>query len=211
MRRQVNHLALSACAISMIVGLAEAGELKGRIAGATETSPAVVWIEGLESTAVPNRDTVLTHEEGGQLTPPVAIGFVGNSFILRNAEDRLHNMHLYLRLAYQKEASQRPLEFGATLFNVALPQADTEVRKPILAHHRYRDETGYIEVACNPHPEERAYLLVFDHQYATVTAKDGTFSIPDLPAGSREVRVWHAGAISKKVVEIDDGAPTLFE
>ncbi len=205
------RVAIAAVVVACTGNIAEAGELVGKVVGATGSSPAVVWIEGLASSALPTRDTVLTYRHG-QLRPFVDIGFVGNAFVLRNEDDKLHNVHLYLRLAYQKEVSQRPLEYGATLFNVALPKAGTEVRKPIQAHYRYRDETGFIEVACNPHPEERSYILVFDHPYAAVTAEDGTFSIPNLPAGNHQVRVWHAGSVKKeKTVKIEADAPTVLE
>lgn len=188
-----------------------AGELRGRVVGADAASPAVVWIEGLPASPVPDRDTVITHSSG-DFVPRVSIGFVGDFFVLRNEDDTLHNTHFYLRLAYQKEVSQRPLQYGRTLFNVALPKAGSEVRKRIEPHFRYTDATGFIEVACNPHPKENAYVLVFDHPYAAVTAADGTFSIDGIPAGEREVRFWKAGAVEKwKVVKIEDGAPLQVE
>ncbi len=37
----------------------------------------------------------------------------------------------------------------------------------------------------------RAYWVVVDHPYATVTDKDGNFEIKDLPAGEHEFKVWH--------------------
>jgi hypothetical protein len=174
---------------------ATAGDLRGRVAGATVASPAVVWVEGLPAASPVHRDTVITHRDG-TLEPLVSIGFVGNSFVLRNDDDRLHTTHLSLRLAYQKAVSQRPLQSGATLFNVALPKAGQEVRKPIEPFYRYRADTGFIEARCNPHPDERAYVLVFDHPHAVLTGADGSFSIPNLPAGTHEAYVWHAGIVT---------------
>lgn len=204
-------ISLPFVALALVLGAVavEAGELKGRIVGAGENDPVVVWIEGISGGEVPRRDTVITHVPGGRLQPHVSIGFVGNSFVLRNDDDTMHNTHLYLRLAYQKESSGRPLEYGATVLNVALPKAGTEVKKPIEPYHRYRDDTGFIEVACNPHPNEKAYVLVFDHPYAAVTSQDGTFAIPDVPVGKHEVWIWHGGAVRKwQEVEIKDGVPT---
>lgn len=173
-----------------------AAELQGRVVGATAEQPAVVWIEGL-SGEVPTRDTMINHVSG-RLEPYVSIGFVGNSYVFRNDDETLHNTHLYMGLAYQKTVSQRPLHYGATLYNVALPKAGTEVKKPITAYHRYREETGFIRVVCNPHPEEGAYVLVFDHPYATVSGDGGRFSIPKVPVGTYEVRIWHEGTIIKR-------------
>lgn len=98
---------------------------------------------------------------------------------------------------------------GATLYNIALPKAGMEVRRPIRPYHEYRDETGIIVVKCNPHPEEKAFVLVFNHPYAAVSTEDGRFSIPDVPAGKHEVWVWRVGAGNKwRTVDFKDKEPT---
>ena len=209
-----HYKTMASCGLWVMLGvlisgsLAGAGELRGRVVGATAAEPAVVWIEGLTG-AVPKTDTVLTHVRGGAFVPHVAIGFVGNDYVLRNEDDTMHNIHLHLRLGYQKAASERPLQAGATLYNIALPKAGTEVRRPIKAYHRYRDETGFIEVLCDRHPQETAYVVVFDHPYAAVTGADGIFSIPDVPPGNHLVRVWQKGTVRDAAqVEIKAGGVT---
>jgi len=206
-------LGLIAIPMALLVALAggavAAGELRGRVVGATGGEPAIVWIEGLTGGELPKTDTVLTHVPGGAFAPHVAIGFVGNDYVLRNADDALHNIHLHLRLGYQKAVSDRPLELGATLYNIALPEAGAEVRRPIKPYHRYRDDTGFIEVLCDRHPAETAYVVVFDHPYAAVTGGDGTFAIHDVPPGSHLVRVWQGGAVKDwQRVAVKDGAAT---
>jgi len=198
---------LAAVVLAIASGSAQAAELRGRVVSEAGAGAAVVWIEGLPATVVPDRDTILDHVSG-RFEPQVAIGFVGNEFVLRNQDETLHNTHFYLRQARQAEVSQRPLEHGVTLFNVALPSAGAEeVRKPIKPAYRYRDVTGFIEVACNRHPGEVAYVLVFEHPFAVITDDDGAFSIPDVPAGSHQLRVWRAGAIAaQKMVEVKEGA-----
>ncbi len=188
--------------------LALAGEVRGRVEAASDGSPAVVWIEGVEASAVPKVDTLITHESG-QFKPQLSIGFVGNEFILRNEDKALHNTHLYMRLAYQEKVSGRPLRHGATLFNVALPKAGSEVHKLIKPEHRYRDRTGFIEAVCNRHAGEHAYVMVFDHPYAVITKSDGSFSIANVPAGTHEIRVFRAGAIeAKQSIEVKESTAT---
>ncbi len=190
-------------------GVAAAGGLEARIvAPQGEDGPAVVWLEGLTG-SVPTGETVLTHRPGGRFDPQVSVAFVGGELVLRNEDDTLHNIHLYLQLAYQKAASQRPLSHGATLYNIALPRTGMEVRRPIKPYHRYREDTGFISVVCNPHPEEKAYMLVFDHPFAAVTGDDGTVEIPGVPAGRHAVRIWHAGKVSDGgMLDFQDGAST---
>lgn len=185
-----------------------AGEVRGRIEAAVDGSQAVVWIEGLAPAPVPKGDTLITHE-AGKFKPQLAIGFVGNQFIVRNEDKVLHNTHLYMRLAYQQKVSGRPLRLGATLFNVALPKAGTEVHKAIKPEYRYRDRTGFIEAVCNRHAGEKAYVMVFDHPYAALTKKDGSFSIANVPAGNHEIRVFRDGEIeAKQMIEVKQSAPT---
>jgi plastocyanin len=48
-----------------------------------------------------------------------------------------------------------------------------------------------MKVTCDFHPWMGAYWMVVDHPYAAVTDKEGKFTIPNLPAGDHEFRVWH--------------------
>ena len=47
-----------------------------------------------------------------------------------------------------------------------------------------------VPVACNIHPWMKAWILPMDHPYFAVTDKNGRFSIPQLPAGEHEFRIW---------------------
>jgi plastocyanin len=179
------------------VGASHGAELAGRVDAPAGSGPAVVFLQGVTGGALPEDDTVITHRSGGAFEPAVAIGFVGNDFVFRNEDGRLHTTHLYLHLAYQEKVSSRPIKNGATLYNIALPLKGMEVRRPIKAYHEFTDQTGFIDVRCNPHSEESASILVFDHPYATVTAEDGSFTIAGVPAGRHEVWVWHARTVSR--------------
>ena len=46
-------------------------------------------------------------------------------------------------------------------------------------------------VRCDVHPWMRAYVQVFDHPWFAVTAKDGTFQIDNVPAGTYTLVAWH--------------------
>lgn len=56
--------------------------------------------------------------------------------------------------------------------------------------HVFR-QAGQIEVVCEQHPWSRAWVAVLDHPYAAKTAANGSFNIPDVPAGRYRVRAWH--------------------
>lgn len=180
-----------------------AGDLAGQVKGAAK-SPAVVYLVGVEGKLPPASDTVITHVVGGAITPAVSLGFVGGEFVFRNEDKDLHTTHLYMALEYQKELSQRPLEEGATIYNIALPMPGMEVRRPIREYHAFTEETGFMMVRCNPHPAEHGAVLVFDHPYAALTGADGKFKLANVPAGRHDLWVWQGGKV-KKWQAVDGG------
>ncbi len=194
--RVSRSIGFQAAIVGLLSGIAalpaNAGEISGRVKGA-ERSPAVVYLVGVEGEIPAGAETSITHVKGGRFEPAVGIGFVGGEFVLRNEDDQMHTTHLYMQLEYQKELSKRPLEEGATLYNIALPMVGMEVRRPIRSYHESTSDTGFIDVRCNPHPDEHSALLVFSHPYATVTGKDGRFSLAGVPEGTHELWVWQQG------------------
>lgn len=162
----------------------------------------VVWVEGAAAQGVTKRDIVMSNDSC-RVSPRVAVGLVGSDFVFKTDGERMHNFHLYLQWKEHDKVSQRPLKMGATVYNVAFPKGDREVRKPIKPFHTTREETGIIKAMCNLHPWEEATLLVFDHPYAAVTDAHGKFSLPDVPTGKYTLKWWHEGlGFGQKTVEV---------
>jgi len=53
------------------------------------------------------------------------------------------------------------------------------------------DRTGVVKVYCDIHSEMEAFVLVLSNHAFALPKPDGSFELPDLPAGSYELRVWH--------------------
>ena len=54
----------------------------------------------------------------------------------------------------------------------------------------------------------KAYIVVLDTPVFTVPAGDGTFRIPDLPAGPHTLKVWHPkhGVTERPIVVPSEGS-----
>lgn len=133
---------------------------------------AVVWIEGAAAPAGgrPAPVAVTLDQQRCRFAPHVSTATVGAQLALTSRDPILHNVHAFLG--------------SRTLFNVAIPVAGMVVRKPLA-------EPGRVTIKCDVHAWMSAHVHVFRHPYHAVTAADGTFQIPRVPAGTYPVKVWH--------------------
>jgi hypothetical protein len=100
---------------------------------------------------------------------PVFAARVGQPVDVRNSDPVGHNTNI-----------------AGTSFNQLIPAGAGTVYKPDA-------ETGMpTMVTCNIHPWMKAYCVFRKDGYVCVSAADGSFTIPDLPAGETlEFQVWH--------------------
>lgn len=100
---------------------------------------------------------------------PVFAARVGQQVDVRNSDPIGHNTNI-----------------AGSSFNQLIPAGQGTAYKPDA-------ETGMpTMVTCNIHPWMKAYAVFRKDGYVAVSAADGSFSIPDLPAGETiEFQVWH--------------------
>ena len=124
--------------------------------------------------------------------PHVLIARVGQTVKILNPDGTLHNVHVFSQVNDE--------------FNQAMPAYQTEIERVF-----DKVETEPFAIKCDVHPWMNAFGVVLDHPYAAVTAADGSFSIPNLPAGTYQVQVWHEllGAQTHQVTVTEGGAATL--
>ncbi len=160
---------------------------------------AVVWLDGIKKGKALSPRPLEISIRGCAIEPLVGVGLVGGRFVFTNEDPILHTVQLKLDLKYHKTLSQRPLEDGATIYNIALPKKGMRIEKPIKDYHSYSHERGYIRIKSNTHEWLRGFIFVFDHPYGTVTDGSGLFVIDGIPPGEYALMVWHEGFGLKKM------------
>jgi hypothetical protein len=107
---------------------------------------------------------------------------VGQKIVVKNSDAFLHNVH--------------PFATENTVNGFSQPNKDPG--KDIGAMKKV--ET--FRVKCDVHPWMSMYVSVMKHPFFAVSAADGSFKLPPLPAGTHTLTFWHEkyGAQEKEVV-----------
>jgi hypothetical protein len=116
---------------------------------------------------LPKKPEIVNH--GCRFEPHVQALPVG-SVVIVNSDPVLHNTHGFLG--------------KATVFNVALPVKGQRIEKPV-------KKPGMMRVECDSHGWMLGWIFASENPYNAVTAKDGTFTISDVPPGSYTLVAWH--------------------
>ena len=97
-----------------------------------------------------------------------------------NSDPVLHNTHGFLD--------------KVTVFNVALPNQGQRIPKPL-------KRSGLVRVECDAHGWMLGWIYVADNPYYAVSAKDGSFTIGNVPPGSYTLVAWqeYAGTVEMPV------------
>ena len=130
----------------------------------------VVTLEGVkEGKRWPDHRPQLLNK-GGLFVPHVQVTRTGAQLEVINQDPVLHNSHAYLD--------------GRTLFNLAQPNKDQVIRKPLR-------RAGVVELMCDSHDWMNGWIVVSDHPYVAVTGEDGAYAVTDVPPGTYTLTAWH--------------------
>ena len=126
---------------------------------------------------------------------PYVMGVVtGQKFVIRNSDPVMHNVHATPKVNKEFNFAQ-PIKGQTNSVSFDKPEV-------------------LVRMMCNVHPWMFAYIGVVDHPYFAVTGKDGSFKIPNLPAGKYTIEAYHlkAGAKSQEItVGADEKKTANFE
>ncbi|HEX6324649.1 MAG TPA: carboxypeptidase regulatory-like domain-containing protein [Vicinamibacterales bacterium] len=141
--------------------------------GAGGVKNAFVYVKtGLEGYAfdAPS-EPVIVDQQDCKYEPRVFGARVGQTIEILNSDPTYHNVHAMPRVNGE--------------FNESMPAQGMTMEKTFAA-----PEIG-VPLKCDVHPWMTSYAGIVAHPYFAVTGPDGRFSLPDLPAGTYTLEVWH--------------------
>ena len=115
--------------------------------------------------------TINLQSRGCQFQPRIQATQLGNYLMLNSGDKVTHNPHGWWNNT-------------KTVFNITLLNPTQKFRRKLRWAGTYR-------VECDTHTWMKAYILVFEHPFYTVTGAEGSFQLENVPAGTHTVRVWH--------------------
>lgn len=139
-----------------------------------------------EATYMAPSDPVIIDQVGCKYVPHVFAVMKGQPVVFKNSDGVLHNVH-----ALPNENRE---------FNLAMPGTMLE-SKPRF----FKKTESMFRIKCDKHPWMYSYAAVMEHPFFAVTAKDGSFEISGLAAGTYEVEAWHE-KLGNQVASVTVGA-----
>ena len=143
----------------------------------------IVALEDVPGVPTPPPARLVLDNRECRFVPHVSVLTVGSTIETTNSDPLLHTTHLY----------------GAVKANIALPSKGLAVEKTAA-------RPGMIVVKCDSHGWMQAFIRVDTHPFHAVTDPDGHFRIPDIPAGSHDLEIWHEKlGRQRKTIRIEAG------
>jgi len=151
-----------------------AGNITGTVKaiGAKNSANAVIYIDSIPGKKFdPPKDPATIDQKNLVFTPHVLPIVAGTTVKFLNSDDVLHNVFTPDKCAEK--------------FNLGTwPKGQTR-------SFTFKNVGCVAVMLCNVHPEMEAYVVVLQNPYFAVSAKDGTYSIKNVPAGKYTLRIWH--------------------
>jgi plastocyanin len=170
-----------------------AGTVKGTItsdgAASAPLASAVVMVDGPSARAVAT-SRVVVDQRDQMFIPHVVAVAAGTTVDFPNHDTMLHNV-------YSASPAKR---------------FDLDMYRPGETRSVRFDTPGVVRLRCNVHSAMEGFVVVHSNPYVAVTDAQGVYTIPNVPAGTYQVRVWHETAPAEKqlpVVVRDDSVTPL--
>ena len=164
------------------------------VAAAIDGSLANVFVHlqgTFPATPVP-AEPVTVDQRGCVYRPRVVGARVGQTLVVKNSDDLMHNVH---------GMSER-----GNSFNISEPKAG------MVQQFKLKDEEVMLRLRCDIHSWMTTFVGVVTNPYFAVSSAAGTFEIPNVPAGTYTILTWQEryGPLTQ-TVRVRAGATTTVD
>jgi plastocyanin len=158
-----------------------------------ELKDVVVTIKNITAKSTgASAEPLVLDQKGCEYIPYVSAVQTGQKITVRNSDPMLHNVHTVPAVSGNAEKNAAQIAGAPDLtFSFEAPEP-------------------FLKFKCDVHQWMFAYVTVVDNPYFSVSAKDGSYKIANVPPGKYTVEAWHrkAGKVTKEV-EVKDGNASL--
>lgn len=130
-----------------------------------------------------SKEPVVLDQEGCMYTPHVVAMMAGQTLVVKNSDDFMHNVH--------------------TLADANPPINQAMLKDPKGIELKNLKEPETFMVKCDVHPWMKAWVGVFDHPFFAVTNEEGKYSFDTkgLKDGEYTLQAWHEkyGTLTEKI------------
>ena len=158
-----------------------------------------VYLKGAPAASSAPAEPVVLDQKGCEYIPYIAGAQANQKIHVKTSDPVPHNVHPMPAAGSANKESNKMQMPGAKPFEYVFPSPEI-----------------FLKFKCDVHPWMFSYVSVLEHPYYAVTAKDGTFTIKNVPAGKYTVEAVHrkthpnGKGISKEVTVGADGAKADF-
>jgi len=169
----------------------KAGGVKGKVSipGESNLENVIVYLDGVKGTfPVPSKHAEMNHLNL-QFVPHILAVMKGATVDFPNSDTVLHS-------AFSISKSN-PFELG--IYGQGHEKLMT-FQNP-----------GLVELFCHIHSHMHGYILVLENPFFGMTAKDGSYSIPNVPNGTYSLKAWLSPSDNIEKTVTISGNETLSE
>lgn len=172
-----------------------AGDIKGKVKarGVKHGGDAVIYIEKIDGRQfVAPKEHAKMDQKNLTFIPHVLPILVGTTVDYLNSDEVLHNV-------FSPEDCAEKLNLGTW-------------PKGQIRSYTFKNPGCVPVMLCNVHPEMEAYVIVLQTPYYSVSAKDGSYELKNVPPGKYQLKIWHEKLKGPPVdVEVPDRGEVVVD
>jgi plastocyanin len=160
-----------------------------------ELGDVIVSLKNADGTPITGKSSgasakaAVMDQKGCLYLPQILAIQTGQKLIVKNSDNCVHNVHSVTSGPNAPDHNDAQMPGGADLtYTFAKPEP-------------------FLKFQCDVHPWMFAWVSIFDHPYFSISAKDGSFTIKNVPPGKYTLEASHRKlGLQSQVIDVKDQA-----